>query len=36
VNASRAIIYASEGEDFAEAAGLIALEYAQEMKLYLK
>jgi orotidine-5'-phosphate decarboxylase len=36
VNASRAIIYASEGEDFAEAAGLVAQEYAKEMKLYLK
>jgi orotidine-5'-phosphate decarboxylase len=36
VNASRAIIYASEGEDFAEQAGLVAREYAQEMKLYLK
>lgn len=36
VNASRAIIYASEGEDFAEAAGLVAKEYAQEMRLYLK
>jgi orotidine-5'-phosphate decarboxylase len=32
VNASRAIIYASEEEDFAEAAALVALEYAKEMK----
>jgi orotidine-5'-phosphate decarboxylase len=36
VNASRAIIYASEGEDFAAAASLVAKEYAQEMKRYLK
>jgi orotidine-5'-phosphate decarboxylase len=36
VNASRAIIYASGGEDFAEAAGQNAKEYATEMKLYLK
>lgn len=36
VNASRAIIYASEGEDFAEAAAQAAKEYAAEMKLYLK
>ncbi|HTM90897.1 MAG TPA: orotidine-5'-phosphate decarboxylase, partial [Flavisolibacter sp.] len=31
VNASRAVIYASSGEDFAEAAGKIAEEYADEM-----
>lgn len=32
VNASRAIIYASTGEDYAEAAGRVAKEYADEMK----
>ena len=36
VNASRAIIYASDGEDFAEAAGRIAQEYQEEMSGYLK
>lgn len=35
VNASRAIIYASEGEDFAEAAAEAARAYADEMKEYL-
>jgi orotidine-5'-phosphate decarboxylase len=35
VNASRAVIYASGGEDFAEAAGKVAKGYAEEMKLYL-
>jgi len=35
VNASRAIIYASNGEDFAEVAGEVAKEYAKEMKQYL-
>ena len=35
VNASRAVIYASGGEDFAEAAATVAKEYAQEMKTYL-
>ncbi|MDZ4795268.1 MAG: orotidine-5'-phosphate decarboxylase [Bacteroidota bacterium] len=35
VNASRAIIYASRGEDFAEKARLIAKEYQEEMKNYL-
>ena len=35
VNASRAIIYASEQEDFAEEARAIALQYAEEMKEYL-
>jgi orotidine-5'-phosphate decarboxylase len=35
VNASRAIIFASGGEDFAEAAGLAALEYQKEMATYL-
>jgi orotidine-5'-phosphate decarboxylase len=36
VNASRAIIYASSGEDFAEAAGKVAAGYAGEMKHYLR
>lgn len=36
VNASRAIIYASSQDDFAEVAGKIALEYATEMATYLK
>jgi orotidine-5'-phosphate decarboxylase len=36
VNVSRAIIYASEKEDFAEAARAIAQEYQYEMKAYLK
>lgn len=35
VNASRAVIYASGGEDFAEAAAQVAREYAAEMKTYL-
>ncbi len=35
VNASRAIIYASEKEDFAEKARLVAKEYQQEMNGYL-
>lgn len=35
VNASRAVIYASAGEDFAEAAGEVAKEYADEMRGYL-
>jgi orotidine-5'-phosphate decarboxylase len=35
VNASRAVIYASAGEDFADAARKIAEEYADEMKQYL-
>jgi orotidine-5'-phosphate decarboxylase len=35
VNASRAVIYASGGEDFAEAAGKAAMLYQQEMKGYL-
>ena len=35
VNASRAIIYASQGEDFASEAGVIALQYRAEMKEYL-
>ncbi|MFL5738869.1 MAG: orotidine-5'-phosphate decarboxylase [Flavisolibacter sp.] len=36
VNASRAIIYASSGEDFAYAAGNVARDYAEEMGNYLK
>lgn len=36
VNASRAVIYASSGEDFAIAAGEAAKTYAQEMQQYLK
>ena len=36
VNASRAIIFASDKEDFAEAAQQIAKEYQIEMKAYLK
>jgi orotidine-5'-phosphate decarboxylase len=36
VNASRAVIYASGKEDFAEAAGKVALEYREEMKGYLR
>jgi orotidine-5'-phosphate decarboxylase len=36
VNASRAIIYASEKEDFAEEAKSIAQQYQFEMKSYLK
>jgi orotidine-5'-phosphate decarboxylase len=32
VNASRAVIYASSGEDFAEQAGIVAKEYAEQMK----
>ena len=35
VNASRAIIYASDGEDFAEAAAKKAEEYQQEMASFL-
>jgi orotidine-5'-phosphate decarboxylase len=35
VNASRAIIYASEKEDFASEARAIALQYREEMKNYL-
>jgi orotidine-5'-phosphate decarboxylase len=36
VNASRAIIYASNGKDFASKAGSVAKEYRDEMKEYLK
>ncbi|MFL5807879.1 MAG: hypothetical protein ACJ749_00080, partial [Flavisolibacter sp.] len=35
VNASRAVIYASAGEDFADAAATVARSYAAEMDLYL-
>jgi orotidine-5'-phosphate decarboxylase len=35
VNASRAVIYASPGKDFANAAAKVAKEYADEMKHYL-
>lgn len=35
VNASRAIIFASDGEDFAEKARAVALQYQQEMSIYL-
>jgi orotidine-5'-phosphate decarboxylase len=35
VNASRAIIYAGSGEDFAEKAGITAAGYASEMAGYL-
>jgi len=36
VNASRAVIYASSKEDFAEAAAAAAKQYHEEMKIYLK
>jgi len=35
VNVSRAIIFASDKEDFAEKAGRIAREYQAEMASYL-
>jgi orotidine-5'-phosphate decarboxylase len=35
VNASRAIIYAGSGDDFAEAAGAVAAGYASEMAFYV-
>lgn len=35
VNASRGIIFASDGEDFAEKAGEVAKNYHEEMKRYL-
>lgn len=35
VNASRAVIYASNGEDFAEKAAEVAKGYQQEMKTYV-
>ncbi len=36
VNVSRAIIYATDGEDFAEKARIIAKEYLSDMSLYLQ
>jgi orotidine-5'-phosphate decarboxylase len=36
VNASRAIVYASSGEDFAEQAAQVAVGYATEMREYLQ
>jgi orotidine-5'-phosphate decarboxylase len=36
VNASRAVIFASTGEDFAERAAEVAGSYAHEMKSYLQ
>ncbi len=36
VNASRAIIYASSKEDFAERASAVAMEYRDEMRIYLR
>ena len=36
VNASRAIIYAGSGEDFAEQSGMVAARYSAEMSGYLK
>lgn len=36
VNASRAIIYASDDENFAEEAAVIAQQYQDEMQLYIK
>lgn len=35
VNVSRAVIYASNGEDFADEAALVAQQYAEEMSIYL-
>jgi orotidine-5'-phosphate decarboxylase len=35
VNVSRAIIYASEDENFAEEAAAIASQYAEEMKQFV-
>jgi orotidine-5'-phosphate decarboxylase len=35
VNASRAIIYASSGNDFAQKAASVAKEYQQEMNSYI-
>jgi orotidine-5'-phosphate decarboxylase len=35
VNASRAVIFASNQNDFAEKAGAAASEYAKEMKVLL-
>lgn len=36
VNVSRAVIYASQKEDFAEEAGIIARQYQYEMSMYLE
>ena len=36
VNVSRAIIYAGNGKDYAEQAGIVAAGYAGEMSQYLK
>lgn len=36
VNSSRAIIYASQGKDFAEQAGIKAKEVQQAMQAYFK
>lgn len=36
INVSRAIIYASDGENFAEEAKIIAKQYQQEMQQYLQ
>lgn len=35
INASRSIIYAGTGEDFAEKAGRVSADYASEMALYI-
>ena len=35
VNASRAVIYASAGEDFAEKAKAVAQQYQQEMHAFI-
>jgi orotidine-5'-phosphate decarboxylase len=35
VNVSRAVIYASNGEDFADEASIIAQQYADEMAIYI-
>jgi len=36
VNASRAVIFASSGTDFAEQAGIVSEAYRNEMSGYLK
>ena len=36
VNASRAIIYASQKENFAEEARIVAMQYQSEMKTYIE
>ena len=35
VNVSRAVIYASNSEDFADEASMVAQQYADEMSIYL-